>query len=103
MRGKTYVESVACRRQRRAGYAGYFSAVLGWVEGMQDETQGVEVVPDVVHVADVERAVEDQPGKDVGNLIRQHGRSMQAFAGVQPALQLCLSRRLAFVIDYYGE
>lgn len=51
---------------------------------MQDEVEGGQVVPDVAHLTDVEPTVKDQPGQDIGDLVRQHRRRMQFLAGFQP-------------------
>jgi hypothetical protein len=74
-----------------SGDDSHFLTVLDQVEGMQDQAQGGEIGPDVVHLADLDRTVKYPPGENVGDLLWQHGRSMQALAGVQPACRCALA------------
>ena len=71
--------------------------VLREVEGMQDQAQRHKVLPDVVHLAYLHGAVEDQSGEHVGDLVRQDGRSMKRLIRVQPVLQVGAGSNLTLV------
>ncbi len=59
-----------------SGHGGYLPTIADQIEGMQDQPQPGEVGPNVIYLGELENAVERQPRENVGDLVRQHCRTM---------------------------
>lgn len=70
---------------------------------MHHQTERGEIGPNIAHLGKLEDAVKHQACENVGDLVGQHGRSVQPLADVQPAPQVSLSRILALVRDDHGD
>lgn len=70
---------------------------------MEDEVQRSQVTADLGDVSDLERPIEDEAGKHVGELAGQHRRGVERIARRQPTLETSAGCGLAIISHQHRD